>query len=162
MAPLATWSNAPTASTERTVARGLASVAARSGRLTASVPTRVLKPNWCGKHADWKWGAKCCARARPRRRRSTSPTTSARTRPLGFRRATRRPTRRPSRTTEGTSACASLRAAPCNRRLSSEGCVSAHWWHPRARQRNRAWRSVGTQERQVEGGGRGGQGRGEA
>ena len=119
MVPLATWSNAPTASTERTVARGLASVAARSRRLTASVPNRVLKPNWCFKHADWKWGAKCCARARPRRRRSTSPTTSARTRPLGFRRATRRPTRRPSKTTEGTSACASRRAAPCNRRLSS-------------------------------------------
>ena len=33
MAPLATWSNAPTASTEKTVARGLASVAARSRRL---------------------------------------------------------------------------------------------------------------------------------
>ena len=43
MAPLATWSNAPTASTVRTVTRGLASLAARSRRLTASVPTRVLK-----------------------------------------------------------------------------------------------------------------------
>ena len=54
-------------------------------------------------------------------------TTSARTRPLSFRRATRRPTRRPSRTTEGTSACASRRAAPCNRRLSSGAQRYQRW-----------------------------------
>ena len=41
MAPRETWSNAPTASTERMVACGHASVAARSNRLTASVPVRV-------------------------------------------------------------------------------------------------------------------------
>ena len=42
--------NARTASTERTVARGHALVAARSKRLTASVPVRVLRP-LCGMRA---------------------------------------------------------------------------------------------------------------
>ena len=75
MAPRETWSNAPTASTERMVARGHASVAARSNRLTASVPVRVLRPYWCGMHASWNCGAKCLASTRPTSRRKASPTT---------------------------------------------------------------------------------------
>ena len=41
----ATWSSAPTASTDKMVARGAASVAARNRRVTASVPADVLSPN---------------------------------------------------------------------------------------------------------------------
>ena len=44
MASRDTWSNAPTASTERTVARGSSSVAARNARARASVPALVLRP----------------------------------------------------------------------------------------------------------------------
>ena len=36
----------------------LASAAARRSRLTASVPARVLSPNWCGMHACCRCGAK--------------------------------------------------------------------------------------------------------
>ena len=44
MASRDTWSNAPTASTQRTVARGSSSVAARNARARASVPALVLRP----------------------------------------------------------------------------------------------------------------------
>ena len=107
----ATWSNAPTASTDSTVARASNSVAARSSRLKASVPARVLRPNWKGRQASCKAGANCCARARPTRRRKVSPTTKARARPLGLRSATMRPKRRASSTDSGTVAVASRLAA---------------------------------------------------
>ena len=47
MDPRETWSKGPTASTERTVARGHASVAARSRQPTASVPVRLLVGHAC-------------------------------------------------------------------------------------------------------------------
>ena len=59
------------------------------------------------------------ASTRPTRRRSTSPTASARTRPFGLRSATSRATRMPSSTAGGISALASRRAAPCSKRASS-------------------------------------------
>ena len=99
------------ASTERTVVRGLASVAARSTRATASVPARVLRPYWKGMHASWICCATAWASTRPTRRRSTSLMTRARTRPFCLRKATTRPTRSVSNTCGGTSACASSCAA---------------------------------------------------
>ena len=113
-------------------------MAERNTRVSASVPAHVLSPNWCGKQARWKCGAKPWARVRPTRRRKTSPTTSARTpRPPGFCSATILPTRKAARAGVGTSACAKRQAARCRSCVSpssSSKCANARLW-PRTAQK---------------------------
>ena len=81
-----------------------------------------------------------CARVRPTRRRSTSPTTRARARPLGLRRATIRPARMAGRTGAGTSARASRLAAPCSPLPRLAGCADARWLCLTAQQLCLVWR----------------------
>ena len=96
------------------VARGSLPVATQSKRTSASVPARVLRPCWEGMQAVCSSDAYPCASVRPTSRRITSPTTRARARPLGLRRATMRPARMAATTgVTGTSARASRPAARC-------------------------------------------------
>ena len=115
----------------------------------ASVPARVLKPSWKGKQAFWSWEEYSCAGVRPTSRRSTSPTTSARTRPLGLRSATIRMTRMAARMGPGTSARASL--SECRSVYSPPhgqvGCAGAHWWLHMGLQRSPGGHGGGTRGR---------------
>ena len=115
---LETWSKAPTASTDRTVARGSMAVAVWRSLYKPSVPARVLKPNWYGRHASWNAAAKCRASTRATRRLKTFPMTRTRTRPLGLRSATIRPMRMVVRISSGTLAFASRSVARLSRPLS--------------------------------------------
>ena len=60
--PTEHWSNAPTPSTDNTVAVGLASVKARITCTTQSVPALVERANWNGAHARSTSLLNCLAR----------------------------------------------------------------------------------------------------
>ena len=91
MAARLIWSYAPIPSTDRMVRWGSAPVVIWRVWTKASVPARVERAYWKRWHLASKAGAKCCAKLRATNLRRKSLTTSPRTPPEAFWRATMRP-----------------------------------------------------------------------
>ena len=138
MAFLEIKSNAPTPSTDRTVARGSRSNNVWSVWETHSHPARVFNAHWKGAMARSTAAPICWAIVRATKRRRTSPTTMPLTPPLAFLRALIRPLRITSRARGGMSPLAN--ASKLNERThvvfrlqQREQVFARHSWSPRCR-----------------------------